>query len=161
MYFLAFFPSGIDFFEYKKYIHENYPIECYKLFEKCLELNANYFNANIYKTAETARIDIINRNNKNSSIEFINCPEYINVEFPDWFKVDDGEGAVLETKIKSFDVKLKCINSGLLNIYLRGPDVRNLRGERVPSYVNYKKGFVEILIFLEFERIDRCCRLCF
>ena len=146
-----FFPSGLNFFEYKRYIAENYSAECYNLFYNCLKLHANYFNINIHKTAETARVDIINKNKKSNSVEVINLENFINVSFPDWFKMDYGEGIVLETKMQSFDIKLKCINDGVLNIYLRGPDARNVQGERVPSYINYNNFIVNNEIIIKDE----------
>lgn len=134
-----FFPSGIDFYEYKKFIQDNYSLDCYNLFNSCLILHANYFDVNIHQTSEIARVDIINSNNKNNSIEIINAQDNINIDFPDWFKGDNGEGVVLYTNEKSFDIKLKCINDGSLSIFLKGPHILNSQGKHIPSYVNFNK----------------------
>lgn len=131
------FPSGINFFEYKKFIKENYSEECSKLFDTCVKLHADCFDANIYKTADSARIDIHNKNNENNTVEILNSPSSVDVEFPSWFRYKDGKGAVLRTEDHSFDIKLKCINDGKLAISLRGPDVKNISGNRIPSYVDY------------------------
>ena len=131
------FPSGINFFEYTRFIKENYTIECSNLFNECVKLNANCFDVNLNKTSETARVDIINKNNKNSTIKILNTTSSVDIDFPDWFKWDEGQGAVLQTGKNSFDVILKCVNDGLLTIFLKGPDVRNRLGERLPSFVDF------------------------
>lgn len=143
------FPSGIDFFEYKEYIKENYSKECYKLFETTSRLHANYFNVNIFKTSDRARVDIMNVNDKNNSIDFINIPNSVDLTFPDWFKKDYGEGAVIESYDDEFNIKFKCINDGLLTLYLRGPDVRDRFGKRLPSYVNYENVKINNEIVLD------------
>ncbi|WP_407382077.1 class I SAM-dependent methyltransferase [Methanobrevibacter sp.] len=133
------FPSGINFFEYKRFIEEKYTPECSKLFNTCVKLHADCFNVNIEKTSEIARIDIINRNNENSTVEILNSSESADIDFPDWFKYKDGKGAVLQSKDRLIDVKLKCVGNGKLTVYLRGPDVRSIKGERVPSYVDFTR----------------------
>lgn len=131
------FPSGINFFEYKKFIKENYSEDCSKLFNTCVDLHADCFDVNVHKTSESARIDLLNKNNNTSTVEILNTSDSVDVEFPGWFEWKEGKGAVLRTSKNSFDVKLKCINDGKLSISLRGPDVRNIHGKRVPSYVDY------------------------
>lgn len=131
------FPSGINFFEYKRFIKENYSPECSKLFNACADLHAGYFDVNIHKTSDSARIDLLNNNNRDSTVEILNAPNSIDVEFPGWFEWKEGKGAVLRTEDQSFDIKLKCISDGKLTISLRGPDIRNNSGKRVPSYVDY------------------------
>lgn len=131
------FPSGINFFEYKNFIKENYSMECSKLFNAVVDAYASYFNVNIHNTSESARVDIINKKNSDNAIEIMSSSN-VDVVFPDWFKYDYGKGAVLQTEDKSFDVTLKCIKDGILDISLRGPDVR-ISGERVPSHVNFTK----------------------
>lgn len=131
------FPQLINFIDYLKFVYENYPLDCYKLFDTCLKLHSKCFDMNIYETAKMARVDIINRNNKNSTVEIIDSSHFVNINFPDWFKRETGKGVVLQANEQSFDIKLKCIDDGLLNIYLRGPDVRNKSGLKVPRYVNF------------------------
>ena len=131
------FPSGLDFFKYKKFIKDNYSLECSNLFNECVKLHANCFDVNINKTAETMRVDILNKNNMDNTIEFLNAPNFVNIDFPDWFKFEEGRGAVLQTTENSFDISLKCINEGVLTVFLKGPVVRNRLGERVPSFVDF------------------------
>ena len=132
------FPYEVDFSQYKNFIKENYSEDCSKLFNACVDLYANLFDVHGVKTSKSARIDIINKNNANNAVEIESSSDNVDVEFPDWFKYDYGKGVVLQTKEKSFDVTVKCIKDGVLNVALRGPDVR-ISGKRVPSAVNYTK----------------------
>lgn len=133
------FPSELNLTEYLKYIHKHYSLDCYNLFNTCLNLQSKYFKNEQEQTQQTARIDIININNKDNAIEILNTSSSIDVDFPDWFKTNKGKGVVIQTYENSFDVKLKCINDGLLNISLRGPDIRDKIGNRIPSYVKFNK----------------------
>jgi predicted O-methyltransferase YrrM len=130
------FPFEVNFSEYKQFIEENYSKDCSNLFNKCVDLHANLFDVHGHKTSESARIDIINKNNADNEVEILYSSNNVDVEFPGWFEYPYGKGAVLKTKEKSFDATLKCIKDGVLNISLRGPDVR-VAGKRVPSAVNY------------------------
>lgn len=47
------FPSELNLDEYSKYIKENYPIECYKLYENCLKLQSKYFD---YKSKKSTKV---------------------------------------------------------------------------------------------------------
>lgn len=134
----AIFPSELELTDYFNYIYDNYPIECYNLFKICFKAQANYFNVNINKNAHSARIDILNMNAPNNTIKLINPPEFIKVNFPSWFSTDKGKGAVIETNEKIVNLKFRCIKKGLLDITLRGPDVRDKLGNRVPNYVDFK-----------------------
>ncbi|AMK15421.1 class I SAM-dependent methyltransferase [Methanobrevibacter olleyae] len=131
------FPSELNIPEYSYFIYKNYPIDCYNLFNECLKVQAKYFNTDDFQSLQTARVDIINSGNKNNLIQFLNISNSVNVDFPEWFKSDEGIGAVTQTCERSFDLKIKCIQEGLLKIYLRGPDIRDKFGKRVPSYVDY------------------------
>ena len=69
---------------------------------------------------------------------------------PDWFKNDEGVGIIIESQKNNIDIELKCIENGILMIKLRGQDVRNKEGERIPIYINYTKMLVnEKSIFKE------------
>lgn len=132
------FPSGLNFFEYKKFMKENYSKDCSKLFNAIVDAYANYFDVNVYNTSDRARVDVINKNDSDNKVEIISTSDNVDVLYPDWFEYEYGKGVVLETEEKSVDVKLKCIGDGMLDVSLRGPDVR-MAGKRVPSYVNYTK----------------------
>ena len=102
-----------------------------------LKLQKNLSEYESKRIATKARVDIINKNNANNTIDFIDISNGLNVIFPGWFKSDEGTGAVIETEGKSFDLKIKCINDGLLRIVLRGPDVRDELGNFIPCYVDF------------------------
>lgn len=130
------FPTVLNFFEYKKFINENYSNECSKLFNAIVNAYASYYNVNIHKASDIARVDIINKNNEKNAVKIIYSPDNVDVSYPSWFEYDYGKGAFLRTGNRSFDIVLECINDGVMDIALRGPDVR-ISGKRVPSYVNY------------------------
>ena len=142
------FPHELNLINYLNYVHENYPIECYNLFNYCLKMQSKYFNVNIDKNALKARIDILNKNNSENTVKILNVSESVDVDFPDWFEGEMGKGVVIQSTKKSFDIQLKCINEGLLNLTLRGPDVRDRLGKRIPAYVDFttfKINNIEIL----------------
>lgn len=130
------FPNELNLTEYLEYIHNNYPIECYNIFKTCLKAQDNYFNANEIKPSKIARVDIINKN-KNNALEILDITDNVDIEFPEWFKTNEGNGAFIQTTAKKFNLKFKCINEGLLEITLRGPDVRDKSDNRIPHYVDF------------------------
>lgn len=130
------YPHELNLKEYSKYIDENYPKDCYNLFNTCLELQSTYFN-HISKPAQNCRIDIVNSNNEDNSVEILDVQDNVNISFPDWLKTNYGQGLMIETELKSFDLTLKCIGNGRLSMILRGPNVRDHLGNHIPSYVNY------------------------
>ncbi len=131
------FPSELNLTKYLDFIYNNYPQDCFNLFNKCLNVQAKYFDIEL-NTKQCARVDIINSGNKNNIIQFLDNTNSINVDFPTWFKSDKGSGAVIETFEESFKLKFICINDGQLKICLRGPDVRDKEGKRVPVNIDYK-----------------------
>lgn len=135
------FPFEVNFSEYKKFIKENYSGDCSNLFNKCVDLYAELFNATGRRSAKSARIDIVNKNYSKKPIEVVYSSDNVDVEYPDWFEYDFGKGVVLKTEKKSFYASVKCIEDGELNISLRGPDIR-VYGNRVPCYVNYTRFMV-------------------
>ena len=130
------FPNELNLTDYLEYIHNNYPYECYNIFKTCLKAQYNYFNVNELKPSNIARVDIINKNN-NNTIEILDITDYVDIEFPEWFKTNEGKGAFIQTTVKKFNLKFKCINDGLLEITLRGPDVRDESNNRIPHYVDF------------------------
>lgn len=133
------FPNELNLKGYLEYIHDNYPIECYNIFKTCLIAQSNYFYRNEFKVSNTARVDIINMNDDNNNIEILNISDLVNVDFPEWLNYNEGNGAVIKTNEKIFDLKFKCINDGILNIFLRGPYVLDKSGKHIHSYVEFKK----------------------
>lgn len=132
------YPYNLDLKKYLNYIQDNYSLDCHNLFENLLKLQSKYETYKNRCVAKTARIDIINKNKKNNNIKILNSSDDLDIKFPEWYKTDDGQGVIVQTRKKSFDLKFKCHGSGLLTIRLRGPDVRDEFGNWVPSYVNFK-----------------------
>lgn len=85
----------------------------------------------------TARLDIKN-NGDNNSIRIIeNSDEYSRHSYPRWFKNDKGEGLVIESYRGNLDLELQCINDGMLEIKLKGVDVRDDNRQKLPIFINY------------------------
>ena len=130
------FPNELNLKGYLEYISDNYPLECYNIFKTCLNAHSNYFNGNDFKVSNMARVDIINKNNKNT-IEILNNSDWVDVVYPEWLKTDESIGAVIKTKEKTFDLKFKCINDGLLEILFRGPNISDESNNRIPFCVDF------------------------
>lgn len=95
-------------------------------------------NLDLYAELDTCRIDIKNSFEPSNSIKLLNCSdENVKSEYPKWYENNKGSGIVIHSNEHCFDLTIECVNSGNLSIYLRGPDVRDTDGERVPYYVNY------------------------
>lgn len=92
-------------------------------------------NLEIYNTG---RLDVKNFGLKENKLIVIesNIP-ITNNNFPDWFKNDNGEGLVVSNYYSPIDLKIECVNDGILRIYLRGPDVRDKNGNRFPVYIDF------------------------
>lgn len=90
------------------------------------------------KIYNTGRVDVKNFGSKDNKLIVIesNIPLAEN-NFPDWFKNDDGEGLVILNHNSPINLKIKCINDGILRIYLRGPDVRDKNRNRFPVYIDF------------------------
>lgn len=88
---------------------------------------------------ERKRFDIKNFG-KGNKIELLEISDNsADIAFPPWFSDEKGEGLIIETSAKVLDLKLKMINSGELNIVLKGVDYENGTNQRIPIYVQYNK----------------------
>lgn len=86
----------------------------------------------------TSRIDIKNYGNKKNSIEVLrNSDNQSRVIFPAWFKDNHGDGFTIHSTKSVLDLKIKCINDGVLKIFLRSKDVRDKNDFRFPIYIDY------------------------
>jgi len=130
------YPVELDLDGYSKYIDNHYPKECSHIFNLCLKLQSKYINRDA-KIAQNCRIDILNANNKNSTVEILEVSDNVDTSFPNWFESNIGKGVMIESELNSFNLVLKCVEEGSLRIALKGPDVRNHLGNRIPSYVTY------------------------
>ncbi len=106
-----------------------------RLFLKHIKNNNPMNNLSFYNQA---RIDMKNHGTKDNRIEVINTiiPLH-NLNFPNWLKNEEGEGLMIRSEKGSIDIKIKCINDGILKISLRGPDIRDKNSNRFPVYIDY------------------------
>lgn len=85
----------------------------------------------------TARVDIQNVSSDSNRIELMEVSDPdAKVTTPSWFR-NNGVGVILESSCGKLDVTFRCIQDGTLNVNLRGRDVRDVNGNRVPFYIDY------------------------
>lgn len=86
-----------------------------------------------------ARIDLKNFGDSNNSIEIISSSDKLITSFkPEWFCNDEGIGIVNQSSAGVLDLKIKCINDGLLRIALRGIFKEGPNGT-IPIYIDFTK----------------------
>ena len=101
----------------------------------------------------TARVDIKNKGQKNNSIEILyNSDEKSRVDSPSWFKNDEGTGFTFHTTERRLDLKIKCINDGILNIMLRGVYFKD-KNNILPIYIKYNNVQINDLNVLKEETL--------
>ncbi len=87
----------------------------------------------------TGRIDLKNFGDENNSIEIISSSDKVMTSFkPKWFCNEEGVGIVNQSSAGVLDLKIKCINDGLLRIKLRGIYKKGPKGN-LPIYINFTK----------------------
>lgn len=91
----------------------------------------------LLKNYNTCRIDIKNYGNSNNSIEIISNSKNTKINFPNWLKDKSGTGITIQSDSNYIDLKIKCINDGILNINLRSIDIRDKKDKRFPIYIDY------------------------
>ncbi len=85
-----------------------------------------------------ARIDFKNFGSKVNSVQVIKASDNsVKAETPAWFKNETGQGLVLQSSAGKIDFELKCAGNGKLKIWLRGIDLRDKNGSRIPVWINY------------------------
>ncbi|OUN22669.1 hypothetical protein B5G37_09680 [Pseudoflavonifractor sp. An85] len=86
----------------------------------------------------TARVDLQNVSSDSNRIELLDVSDKdAKASTPSWFR-NNGVGVVLESCCGRLDIALKCVGDGTLNINLRGRDVRDKNGNRIPVYIDYR-----------------------
>lgn len=86
----------------------------------------------------TGRIDIKNIGTKNNTVKLIDNPDInSNITFPSWMETDKGKGMAIESINGNIYLKFKCINSGELNILLKGLFIKDKKEELFPIYIDY------------------------
>lgn len=121
--------NKIGFFDYENYkdeiTKEKFEINYYK--EKLGPLS-KYRTARIdfkNKGITTNKIEIIENSDKNAKVTNFN------------YSIDEmGIGTQIQSEKGSINLKMKCINDGILDIRLRGVGFK-LKGERIPIYIKY------------------------
>lgn len=98
---------------------------------------------NLLKKYYTARIDIKNLQNKHNNVIIVeNNDLNSKIMQPNWFTDSDGVGTIIESINGELNLKIKCVGDGDLNIWLRGPDIRDKNNKRFPIYIDYVKFLV-------------------
>ena len=86
----------------------------------------------------TGRIDIKNFGKSSNKIIILeNSDLNSRIENPKWFNDNKGVGTKIESSEGILNLKFKCINDGVLKIYLRSLDVRDKTGNKFPIYIDY------------------------
>jgi len=119
----------IGFFDF-----ENYRDEITK--EK---FKVDYYKENLGSLSKyrTARIDLKNLGISSNNIEIIeNSDKNCEIFNFDYSKDEKGIGTQLHSENGNLQLKIKCINDGLLDIRLRGIDYKT-KNSRIPIYIKY------------------------
>lgn len=83
------------------------------------------------------RIDIKNQGMPNNSILVLeNTDLSSKIEVPNWFKDNKGVGTIIESSEGIINLKIKCINDGVLEISLRSQDIRDKKNQHLPIYID-------------------------
>ncbi|MBO6293067.1 MAG: hypothetical protein J6N51_12570 [Selenomonas sp.] len=91
----------------------------------------------LYDILTTGRVDVKSSGQHNDlEIESIGNEE-VNISAPSWYVDEAGTGYVLTGRQGKIKVRIRCKGDGVLNIYLRGLDVRDKSGGRIPFKVTY------------------------
>lgn len=99
--------------------------------------------------ASYARIDIKNNGTNENDIEILEVADRTaQVNSPKWLQ-KNGNGRVIKSNSGNLSLKIKCMGDGILNIALRGPDIRDAENKRTPIWIDYKKFIVDDSILFE------------
>lgn len=102
----------------------------------------------------TARIDIKNCGNSENNVELLeNSDSKSSVTHPNWFKNDEGEGIVIESVKGSIDLRIKCVNKGLLRLWIKGPDAYDKNKNRFPIFIDFTKFTINGKDYLESPKL--------
>ena len=85
----------------------------------------------------TCRIDLKNFG-INNSIELLNFQDYSSkIYSPSWINNHEGKGIIIESFNGELNFKFKCINDGVVKIFLRGINYFDNNSNRLPIYINF------------------------
>lgn len=91
---------------------------------------------NKIKKYYTSRIDIKNFG-LNNFVEVNQKDSFASFVYPSWFKNDEGQGLMIHSSAGKINFTIKCVNDGKLVILLRGKEVKDEYGKRLPVYIQY------------------------
>lgn len=84
----------------------------------------------------TLRLDIKNTGSDSNDIEILEASdENMKLSGPDWF-AKKGHGYILESQKGRLELTLRCVHSGNLSFAVRGRDVRDGEGNRIPFWID-------------------------
>ena len=96
----------------------------------------------------TARIDLKNCGESDNNLIILENSDSDSVVYcPKWYKNYEGIGTVITSKKGCIDLKIKCVNEGILKIGLRGIDFKDSKNTRVPIYIDYTKFIINVKTF--------------
>ena len=85
-----------------------------------------------------ARVDLKNWGGPGNSLEILETSdESISIDAPAWICDDRGEGKVVKSTAGKLELLVCCKGKGELRISLRGQDVKDGSGKRVPFWIDY------------------------
>lgn len=106
--------------------------------------NIDYKDYEFLKKYLQCRIDIKNLGSKNNDIILMESNDPLQDFFaPEWFIDNNGVGYVLQSNTGSLNLSFKCINDGKIQIWFKGIDYYDKKGNRIPIYIDYTEIFVD------------------
>ena len=90
-----------------------------------------------------ARIDIKNIGASTNDIEILSKSFAEKFTEAKWMSNNTGKGYIVHTSNHVDEIQLKCIGAGQLKLSLKGPEVKNKDGKRVPIRILFKNLFVD------------------
>ena len=85
----------------------------------------------------TLRFDIKNMGNFNNSVEIMECDDdSASIYYPNWLNDNRGVGAIVQSMNGNIHFKLRCHRDGILKFNIRGIDLKDKNGNRLPAYVD-------------------------
>ena len=74
------------------------------------------------------------------------------IDYPMWFITQKGKGVVMETYKGEIDLKIKCINDGILKLNFRGIDFK-YQNKKIPIYIIITKVILNNDILLNEDKL--------
>lgn len=99
----------------------------------------------------SCRLDIKNYGDHNNDIQFLE-DKNIYIINPVWFNDEEGSGYKVEIGKNKVVFTLKCIQQGVLRVFLRGLDYR-IDNQRKPIFINFTKMVVNDEIIFDENRL--------